>query len=93
MSNPELEREFDPKWFEPAPNQTEYTQGFYAGQIKERTRIAELIKRHVCFDALADHDAMATFRIKHPALVGRCEHHGGKCTDLLLLISKLEAGA
>ena len=39
MSNPELEREFDPKWFEPAPNQTEYTQGFYAGRIFERERI------------------------------------------------------
>jgi|LakMenE01Jun11ns_1017448.scaffolds.fasta_scaffold9672549_3 hypothetical protein len=93
MSNPELEREFDPKWFEPAPNQTEYTQGFYAGQINERTRIAELIKRQVCFDALADHDAMETFRMAHPEIVGRCAHHGGKCTDLLLLISKLEAGA
>ena len=39
MSNPELEREFDPKWFEPAPNQTQYTQGFYAGRIFERERI------------------------------------------------------
>jgi hypothetical protein len=39
MSNPELERKFDPKWFEPAPNQTEYTQGFYAGRIFERERI------------------------------------------------------
>ncbi len=39
MSNPELEREFDPKWFEPAPNQSQYTQGFYAGRIFERERI------------------------------------------------------
>jgi len=39
MSNPEIEREFDPKWFEPAPNQSQYTQGFYAGRIFERERI------------------------------------------------------
>jgi len=76
VSNPELEREFDPKWFEPAPNQTEYTQGFYAGQIKERTRIIAEIERNICFDALADDD-------------GRCIHHGGKCYDLRQLIKKL----
>jgi hypothetical protein len=39
MSNPENTREFDPKWFEPAPNQSQYTQGFYAGRIFERERI------------------------------------------------------
>ena len=63
------------------------------GEVRERERIVELIKRQVCFDALADHDAMETFRMAHPEIVGRCAHHGGKCTDLLLLISKLEAGA
>jgi hypothetical protein len=63
------------------------------GEVRERDRIVELIKRQVCFDALADHDAMETFRMAHPEIVGRCAHHGGKCTDLLLLISKLEAGA
>lgn len=54
--------------------------------------IIELIKRQVCFDALADHDAMETFRHAHPEVVGRCAHHGGKCTDLLLLISELQNG-
>lgn len=50
----------------------------------------EQIRRQVCFDALADHEAVAEARLKHPTLVGRCQHHGGKCSDLLLLITKLE---
>lgn len=53
--------------------------------------VIDLIKRRVCFDALADHDAVAEFRVAHPEVVGRCAHHGGKCTDLLLLISDLES--
>jgi hypothetical protein len=61
------------------------------GELRERNRIIDLIKRQVCFDALADHDAMETFRHAHPEVVGRCSHHGGKCTDLLLLISELES--
>jgi hypothetical protein len=61
------------------------------GEVRERERIIELIKRQVCFDALADHDAMETFRMAHPEVVGRCEHHGGKCTDLLNLIARLES--
>jgi hypothetical protein len=61
------------------------------GEVRERERIVELIKRQVCFDALADHDAMETFRMAHPEIVGRCAHHGGKCTDLLNLISRLES--
>jgi hypothetical protein len=76
MSNPETSREIDPKWFEPADNQTEYTQGFYAGRIHERTLIIAEIERRICFDALADDD-------------GRCIHHGGKCYDLRQLIKKL----
>jgi hypothetical protein len=63
------------------------------GEARERDRIVELIKRQVCFDALADHDAMATFRMAHPEVVGRCAHHGGKCTDLLQLIDRLESNA
>jgi hypothetical protein len=63
------------------------------GEARERDRIIELIKRQVCFDALADHDAMATFRMAHPEVVGRCAHHGGKCTDLLQLIDRLESNA
>ena len=61
------------------------------GERRERKRIIELIKRQVCFDALADHDAMETFRMAHPEIVGRCAHHGGKCTDLLNLIARLES--
>jgi hypothetical protein len=76
MSNPEIQREFDPKWFEPAPNHTEYTQGFYAGRIKERLAIINEIERQICFDALADED-------------GRCSNHGGKCYELRQLIKKL----
>jgi hypothetical protein len=63
------------------------------GEVRERERIIALIKRQVCFDALADHDAMETFRLAHPEVVGRCEHHGGKCTDLLRLIGRLESNA
>ncbi len=63
------------------------------GEVRERDRIVELIKRQVCFDALADHDAMETFRMAHPEIVGRCAHHGGKCTDLLQLIDRLESNA
>lgn len=66
-------------------------QEYQAGVRAERERIVDLIKRRVCFDALADHDEMAQFRIAHPEVVGRCAHHGGKCTDLLLLISELES--
>jgi hypothetical protein len=76
MTNHELSEGVDPKWFEPAPNQTEYTQGFYAGRIKERLSIIVEIERRICFDALADDD-------------GRCIHHGGKCYDLRQLIKKL----
>lgn len=62
------------------------------GEVRERKRIIELIERRICFDALADHEAMATFRVAHPEVVGRCANHGGKCTDLLSLIEKLKAG-
>jgi hypothetical protein len=43
---------------------------------EERTRIIERIKAQICFDALADSD-------------GRCEHHGGKCYELGLLVKVL----
>jgi hypothetical protein len=62
------------------------------GEVRERERIVALIERRICFDALADHEAMATFRHAHPEVVGRCAHHGGKCTDLLLLIHELKIG-
>ena len=62
------------------------------GEARERERIIGLIERRICFDALDDHKAMATFRMAHPEVVGRCGNHGGKCTDLLLLIEKLKAG-
>jgi hypothetical protein len=41
----------------------------------ERERIIERIKNQICFDALAK---------------GWCEHHGGKCTELLKLINELK---
>jgi hypothetical protein len=64
------------------------------GEARERDRIIELIKRQVCFDALADHAALPTsVREAHPEVVGRCAHHGGKCTDLLQLIDRLESNA
>ena len=58
-------------------------------RIKERELIVAKIKRQICFDALEDHEAVAKFRIEHPTLVGRCGHHGGKCSDLLKLIDDL----
>jgi hypothetical protein len=61
------------------------------GEVRERERIVELIKRQVCFDALADHESMEIFRDTRPEIVGRCAHHGGKCTDLLNLIARLES--
>lgn len=67
-------------------------QEFQAGVRAEREHLIERIKDQICFDALADHDAMATFRMTHPEVVGRCSNHGGKCTDLLLLVEKLERG-
>jgi hypothetical protein len=63
------------------------------GEARERERIIELIKRQVCFDALADHATLPSIvREAHPEVVGRCSHHGGKCTDLLLLIHELKIG-
>jgi hypothetical protein len=32
------------RWFAPKPNQTEYTQGFYAGRMYEQKRIMDMIK-------------------------------------------------
>lgn len=45
--------------------------------MTERARVIKRIKDQVCFDALESID-------------GRCRHHGGKCYELLELISKLE---
>lgn len=39
----------------------------------EKKRLLERIENQICFDAKADPD-------------GRCEHHGGKCYELGLLI-------
>lgn len=43
MSNPELAREIDPAWFQPAANQNEYTQGYYKGRDYERKRILAIL--------------------------------------------------
>lgn len=62
------------------------------GRMAERDYLIGLIERQICFDALADHEQMETFRHAHPEIVGRCAHHGGKCSDLLLLIHELKMG-
>jgi hypothetical protein len=63
------------------------------GEARERERIIALIERRICFDALADHATLPSIvREAHPEVVGRCSHHGGKCTDLLLLIHELKIG-
>ena len=51
-------------------------EGITEGRLKERERIAKLIERQICFDALADID-------------GRCSNHGGKCYELRQLINSL----
>jgi hypothetical protein len=43
MSNPELGREIDPAWFQPAANQNEYTQGYFKGRDYERKRILAIL--------------------------------------------------
>ena len=62
------------------------------GRAMERDYIMSLIKNQICFDALADHDAVAEQRTKYPALVGRCDHHGGKCSELLYLLHEMNVG-
>lgn len=42
--NPEVKREVDPAWFQPASNQNEYTQGYYAGRDYERKRILAILE-------------------------------------------------
>lgn len=44
MSNPEMKRDLDSAWFQPAANQNEYTQGFFAGRGHERKRIIAILK-------------------------------------------------
>jgi len=64
------------------------------GEVRERERIVELLKRRVCFDALAMHDELENIRTSQPdrsTVVGYCDHHGGKCSDLLQLIVALES--
>jgi hypothetical protein len=34
---------YNPAWFEPQPNQTEYTQGYYKGRIDERQKIVDML--------------------------------------------------
>jgi hypothetical protein len=44
MLEPEMTRDVDPAWFQPAANQNEYTQGFYKGRDHERKRIIAILK-------------------------------------------------
>ena len=50
----------------------------------------EKLEEIVCFDALAMHKELASRRLLYPMIVGYCESHGGKCSDILLLILKIE---
>ena len=43
MANPEIQREVDPAWFQPASNQNEYTKGYYKGRDYERKRIIAIL--------------------------------------------------
>jgi hypothetical protein len=52
--------------------------------------VIALIKNQVCFDALADDNSLAERREIYPKVSGSCEHHGGKCTDLLYKVRELE---
>ena len=47
------------------------------GECRERNRIIQRIKAHVCFDALATDE-------------WRCLNHSGKCHQLFLLVQELE---
>jgi hypothetical protein len=71
MGNPEIERKFDPKWFEPAPNQTQYTQGFYAGRIYERERLLGAVEK---LQPYIDEQGVANW-FRHAAYV--CAIKGG----------------
>lgn len=52
--------------------------------------VVAVISRQICFDAQKSHKEMEALRKTFPEVVGYCEHHGGKCSDLLTLIYKLE---
>ena len=41
-------------------------------------------------DALADDAQYVERRKTHPLATGRCEHHGGKCTEILERMHKIE---
>jgi hypothetical protein len=60
-------------------NAKAFVLGYESGEASERDRIIARIKAQICFDALVDRD-------------GRCEHHGGKCYELGLLINALTKG-
>jgi hypothetical protein len=49
----------------------------------------EELKKIVCFDASKMHEELADRRFLYPSAVGYCEHHGGKCSDILRLIAEL----
>jgi hypothetical protein len=50
----------------------------------------EKLEEIVCFDALAMHKQLAPRRLLYPSVVGYCEHHGGKCSEILSLIFTIE---
>jgi hypothetical protein len=44
MLEPDMSRDVDPAWFQPAANQNDYTQGFFKGRDYERKRIIAILK-------------------------------------------------
>jgi len=52
--------------------------------------VITILKNQVCFDALDDDKSLAERREIYPKVSGSCEHHGGKCTDLLYKVRELE---
>lgn len=56
----------------------------------ELHEIIAMLRNMVCFDALEDDAQYVERRKTHPLATGRCEHHGGKCTQILERMHKIE---
>ena len=56
----------------------------------ELNEIIAMLRNMVCFDALDDDAQYVERRKTHPLATGRCSNHGGKCTDILERMHKIE---
>ncbi len=54
--------------------------------------VIALIERRICFDAMECHSSLEERRKIYPDVVGYCDNHGGKCSDLLELVRDLRGG-